>query len=160
MKIHSLPCDRVPFYAPTSAHSYTLVDKIHILQGPAALRNELAAAKKAVEVLKGEKEHTQQKLEKLHAVLEKERSALRDVLSAARKAVDDLKVPATITTLHTHAFILAMQQDEKAQVETELEEAKGSVITLEAEVERLLVSEGQASGLSQGFRCDCDPSSL
>jgi len=72
-----------------------------------------------VEVLKGEKEHTQQKLEKLHAVLEKERSALRDVLSAARKAVDDLK-------------------DEKAQVETELEEAKGSVITLEAEVERLL----------------------
>ena len=43
-------------------------------------------------MLKGEKEHTQQKLEKLHAVLEKERSALRDVLSAARKAVDDLKV--------------------------------------------------------------------
>ena len=61
-------------------------------QGPSALRNELAAAKKAVEVLKGEKDHTQQKLEKLHAVLEKERAALRDVLSAARKAVDDLKV--------------------------------------------------------------------
>ena len=61
-------------------------------QGPSALRNELAAAKKAVEVLKGEKDHTQNKLEKLHAVLEKERAALRDVLSAARKAVDDLKV--------------------------------------------------------------------
>merc|ERR1711998_108060 len=58
-------------------------------KGPSALRNELAAAKKAVEVLKQEKDHTQNKLEKLHAVLEKERAALRDVLQAARKAVDD-----------------------------------------------------------------------
>ena len=45
-----------------------------------------------MEVLKGEKDRTQDKLEKLHAVLEKERGALRDVLQAARKAVDDLKV--------------------------------------------------------------------
>lgn len=61
-------------------------------KGPSALRNELAAAKKAVEVLKMEKDATQEKLEKLHGVLETERSALREVLQAARKAVDDLKV--------------------------------------------------------------------
>lgn len=91
-------------------------------KGPAALRNELAAAKKAVEVLKGEKEHTQAKLEKLHAVLEKERSALRDVLSAARKAVDDLKV-------------------EKQQVETDLEQAN---VTIE-ELRRQLAAQGSSS---------------
>merc|ERR1712086_518992 len=39
-----------------------------------------------------EKDATQEKLEKLHGVLETERSALREVLQAARKAVDDLKV--------------------------------------------------------------------
>jgi len=61
-------------------------------KGPSALRNELAAAKKAVEVLKMEKDATQEKLEKLHGVLETERGALREVLQAARKAVDDLKV--------------------------------------------------------------------
>ena len=54
--------------------------------------------------MKGEKDHTQQKLEKLHAVLEKERAALRDVLSAARKAVDDLKV-----RLPTSPHFCAMQ---------------------------------------------------
>merc|ERR1712166_206839 len=39
-----------------------------------------------------EKDATQERLEKLHGVLETERSALREVLKAARKAVDDLKV--------------------------------------------------------------------
>merc|ERR1712166_1107025 len=39
-----------------------------------------------------EKDATQEKLEKLHGVLETERSALREVLRGARKAVDDLKV--------------------------------------------------------------------
>merc|ERR1712195_159662 len=39
-----------------------------------------------------EKDATQEELEKLHGVLETERSALREVLQAARKAVDDLKV--------------------------------------------------------------------
>merc|ERR1711939_362493 len=57
---------------------------------PSALRNELAAAKKAVEVLKQEKLATEEKLEKLHAVLDKERNALRDVLAAARTKVDEL----------------------------------------------------------------------
>lgn len=58
---------------------------------PSALRNELAAAKRAVEVLKAEKQNADEKLEKLHAVLEKERNALRDVLSAARLKVDELE---------------------------------------------------------------------
>jgi len=57
---------------------------------PSALRNELGAAKRAVEVLKAEKQNADEKLEKLHAVLEKEREALRDVLASARLKVDDL----------------------------------------------------------------------
>jgi hypothetical protein len=100
----------------------------------------LAAAKKAVEVLKGEKEHTQNKLEKLHAVLEKERSALRDVLSAARKAVDDLKL-------------------EKQEIVDELEQSKKTVTLHEAEIERLKAllrnaeSKGaDASGLERELR--------
>ena len=48
-----------------------------------------------------EKDATQEKLEKLHGVLETERSALREVLQAARKAVDDLKVAP-------HACLLAV----------------------------------------------------
>merc|ERR1712195_361864 len=58
---------------------------------PSALRNELAAAKRAVEVLKAERQNSDDKLEKLHAVLEKERNALREVLSAARVKVDELE---------------------------------------------------------------------
>eukprot|EP00656_Telonema_subtile_P057932 TRINITY_DN965_c0_g1_i2.p1 TRINITY_DN965_c0_g1~~TRINITY_DN965_c0_g1_i2.p1 ORF type:complete len:854 (-),score=304.47 TRINITY_DN965_c0_g1_i2:253-2814(-) len=87
-------------------------------KGPSALRNELGAAKKAVEVLKQEKDHTQNKLEKLHAVLEKERAALRDVLQAARKAVDDLKV-------------------EKQEVEDNLTSEKKTTTEQAAEIERL-----------------------
>ena len=71
-------------------------------RSPSALRNELAAAKKAVEVrhnplpstiidnggcwwiqtLKNDKAAVEEKLDKLHQVLEKERTALRDVLAA------------------------------------------------------------------------------
>eukprot|EP00658_Telonema_sp_P-2_P036428 TRINITY_DN26358_c0_g1_i2.p1 TRINITY_DN26358_c0_g1~~TRINITY_DN26358_c0_g1_i2.p1 ORF type:complete len:412 (+),score=136.56 TRINITY_DN26358_c0_g1_i2:136-1371(+) len=58
---------------------------------PSALRNELAAAKRAVEVLKAEKQNSDEKLDKLHAVLEKERNALRDVLQAAKVKVDELE---------------------------------------------------------------------
>lgn len=87
-------------------------------KGPSALRNELAAAKKAVEVLKQEKDHTQNKLEKLHGVLEKERAALRDVLQAARKAVDDLKV-------------------EKQEVEDNLTAEKKTTAEQAEEIERL-----------------------
>jgi len=57
---------------------------------PSALRNELAAAKKAVELLKAEKTVADEKLEKVQAILDKERNALRDVLATARAKVDEL----------------------------------------------------------------------
>merc|ERR1740130_1447947 len=45
-----------------------------------------------VKELLRDKQHTQQQLDKIHDVLDKERKALKEVLAAARKAVDDLKV--------------------------------------------------------------------
>jgi len=85
-------------------------------KGPSALRNELAAAKKAVEVLKMEKDATQEKLEKLHNVLETERSALREVLQAARKAVDDLKLEKEeVETNYTNEQKVTKEQAEEIE---------------------------------------------
>lgn len=55
------------------------------------LKRQLKAAKQAVKILRQDKEKTHNKLERLDALLVKERASLRDVLQAARKAFADLK---------------------------------------------------------------------
>eukprot|EP00656_Telonema_subtile_P042631 TRINITY_DN4836_c0_g2_i3.p1 TRINITY_DN4836_c0_g2~~TRINITY_DN4836_c0_g2_i3.p1 ORF type:complete len:410 (+),score=111.57 TRINITY_DN4836_c0_g2_i3:133-1362(+) len=98
---------------------------------PSALRNELAAAKRAVEVLKAEKQNSDDKLDKLHAVLEKERNALRDVLSAARVKVDELEKvkKAQADEIERLKALLAQQQGQ-----TSVPDMSGEVSRLKAQI--------------------------
>jgi len=65
-------------------HSYT--------DGDNESGEEVTRLRAEVKELLRDKQHTQQQLDKIHDVLDKERKALKEVLAAARKAVDDLKV--------------------------------------------------------------------
>jgi hypothetical protein len=99
-----------------------------------------------VEVLKGEKDRTQDKLEKLHAVLEKERGALRDVLQAARKAVDDLKEEKQVVEdeLERLKKLLAERGSDSTQQEAAMAQLKrdheNEIEKLQIEISRLKMS--------------------
>jgi len=107
---------------------------------PSALRNELAAARKAVEVLKNEKTDAESKMKDLKNVLEKERTALRDVLSAARTKVDELQadVKTKDEEIERLKALLANQKsaevihvDDSSHLERETERLKKEVGALE-----------------------------
>merc|ERR1712195_133341 len=121
---------------------------------PSALRNELAAAKRAVEVLKAEKQNSDDKLEKLHAVLEKERNALREVLSAARVKVDELEKlkkeqAEQITILEQQIITLKTTitnlETELRTAQTAITERDSTIVDLRTTISTLQTQAGGAS---------------
>ena len=68
-----------------------------------SLRQELSTLHKTVSAVTLERNNAQQKFEKLHAVLVKERSELKSVLQKANSTYAELKA-RRLTALNPHAY--------------------------------------------------------
>jgi len=98
------------------------------------LKNELDAAKKAMQILQQENDHWQEKFRKVSAVLEKEREDLRAVLNNAKAKIKQLQTDLTDKT------------DKLREVEEEHAICPGKLAAANAEIDRLkaLLAESRA----------------